>query len=683
MSTFGDLNTSIQNYLISQNMSDITDNPFINQALTLGLQEGSRYLGNYLQQRRSNSLSRQINKAQKGNVSNVSSSVSSMVNRLGSPPQLTPPSLKQQSAQINSQSISLSPTLSSNQNMSGMPTDFGIELKAPDTQNYSTKSDFNIKGAAGGQIGGYIGGQIGNVLGNTIFGNSKAGQMATGTLSTAGSNIASTAGGQIASGSTINLGSLGSAANIVSSAAGLGNIAFDVFDPVEKSGWEKGVGAGLAVASAIPGVGIVPGLLNLGFNAVGHLGGEKARTFTADTELLSEIGSSFGSSVNKIMKAQSLSGKKFSMWNKGGLHGANNQMNEADRQQKLMEIIGDYNSDRRFISQSTSAINHNRYALDMQGGLDQSAIRVGKKGLKISPKKAREITRRNKIKKIQDEVRAEEVAGFQEGGKTPDPFQVYLSTLPKNQKDSTNYRVRDYWEFNGKPKNFEEALSKGMFTKDKKGFYHASSVAENPETGEIEYMKTNNHPTRYMESDWYEKGLIYNDDGSATQLNPGMDGYENWKNFVSNYELIKSEPYWKYVKRTSKTPEFKEGGSIIELTSFIEPISPDDIPEFKEGGSINVIPEGALHARKHNMDMEGITKKGIPVVSNDGEQQAEVEREEIIFRLEVTQKLEELQKKFYNEEISKKEKDELALEAGKLLAYEILHNTQDNTNNLL
>jgi hypothetical protein len=38
---------------------------------------------------------------------------------------------------------------------------------------------------------------------------------------------------------------------------------------------------------------------------------------------------------------------------------------------------------------------------------------------------------------------------------------------------------------------------------------------------------------------------------------------------------------------------------------------------------MNVIPEGALHARKNNMELaeEGeVTHKGIPVVDNDGEQ---------------------------------------------------------------
>lgn len=103
-------------------------------------------------------------------------------------------------------------------------------------------------------------------------------------------------------------------------------------------------------------------------------------------------------------------------------------------------------------------------------------------------------------------------------------------------------------------------------------------------------------------------------------------------------------------------PFFKEGGN-IEL--------------FQNGGDVNVIPEGALHARKHHMENdEHITKKGIPVVDVNGTQQAEIERNEIIFRKEVTNKLEEL---------AKDGSDEAAIEAGKLLAQEIIENTDDRT----
>ena len=97
-------------------------------------------------------------------------------------------------------------------------------------------------------------------------------------------------------------------------------------------------------------------------------------------------------------------------------------------------------------------------------------------------------------------------------------------------------------------------------------------------------------------------------------------------------------------------------------------------PKYQDGGKMNVIPEGALHARLNHMDVDNITKKGIPVITeeNGGEitQHAEIEKEEIIFTKEVTDQLEKLYK------IGT---DKAAIEAGKLLAIQIIENTQDNT----
>lgn len=109
---------------------------------------------------------------------------------------------------------------------------------------------------------------------------------------------------------------------------------------------------------------------------------------------------------------------------------------------------------------------------------------------------------------------------------------------------------------------------------------------------------------------------------------------------------------------------------------------PKFFQKFQNGGQMNVIPEGALHARKNNLtdinpELEGITSKGIPVITQeDGGivQHAEVERSEIIFTKEVTDKLEELRKLGT---------DEAAIEAGKLLASQIMENTIDNTGELL
>lgn len=132
-------------------------------------------------------------------------------------------------------------------------------------------------------------------------------------------------------------------------------------------------------------------------------------------------------------------------------------------------------------------------------------------------------------------------------------------------------------------------------------------------------------------------------------------------------------------KNGMKFPELDEARVIISRwsTNSTEP------KKFQLGGKMNLIPEGALHARKHNLEkinpeLEGqITSKGIPVVAQ-GEggviQQAEIEKEEVIFRKEFTDKLESLYKQ-YQEDSS----DDIAIEAGKLICYELLKNTDDRS----
>lgn len=107
------------------------------------------------------------------------------------------------------------------------------------------------------------------------------------------------------------------------------------------------------------------------------------------------------------------------------------------------------------------------------------------------------------------------------------------------------------------------------------------------------------------------------------------------------------------------------------------------VEEFKQGGQMNVIPEGALHARLNyldqiNDDLTHVTTKGIPVITKEGGevvQHAEIEHSEIIFTLDVTNKIEDLRKKWHEDK-----EDKYAIEAGKLLVKEILHNTDDRTN---
>ena len=112
------------------------------------------------------------------------------------------------------------------------------------------------------------------------------------------------------------------------------------------------------------------------------------------------------------------------------------------------------------------------------------------------------------------------------------------------------------------------------------------------------------------------------------------------------------------------------------------------VTTFKDGGVIgvdsNVIPEGALHRELNHMEEYNeeldkvITDKGIAVVTTDKdgkvEQVAEIEKEEIVFRLELTKKIEEL---WHNGS------QEAMLKAGKLLVKEIMGNTDDNTEAIL
>lgn len=166
---------------------------------------------------------------------------------------------------------------------------------------------------------------------------------------------------------------------------------------------------------------------------------------------------------------------------------------------------------------------------------------------------------------------------------------------------------------------------------------------------------------RYYDDPLFSTKSKYNDD-----FHQGGSWSEDGKTFTPSEFSLFNFTQEQIAEALSK--EFPEAS--LNIT--------DEVRAFKEGGKVNsrdmnVIPEGALHARLNHMDSKDFTKKGIPVVAKDGdklEQTAEIERNEIIFNLSVTNKLEELMK-----DGSAK----AALEAGKLLAEEILHNTIDNT----
>ena len=258
---------------------------------------------------------------------------------------------------------------------------------------------------------------------------------------------------------------------------------------------------------------------------------------------------------------------------------------------------------------------------------------------------------KNKPQEIQNEQR-EVIEQFQQGGKPSkkkdwNSYYEFLETLPKNLQKGNDtdtlegYRMKLLFDNTPNLWTFEDGL-KGenpIFTKEEDG-YHAPSVIQLPD-GHYEFLKSYNHPTFQKEIEWYNS--------------------EDGKSFREKYILRSKD----------------DQGVPLVYYQYI----PNNPQAFRQGGQMNLIPEGALHARKNNMKLAesgDITHKGIPVVDNQGQQQAEIECNEIILNLTTTQKIEKFYKE-YKEEESQSKKDEIAIECGKMLAKSIIEDTDDKT----
>ena len=163
--------------------------------------------------------------------------------------------------------------------------------------------------------------------------------------------------------------------------------------------------------------------------------------------------------------------------------------------------------------------------------------------------------------------------------------------------------------------------------------------------------------TQRKQSDYYQDLQHQNINRYAGQGYLGLTVGKNGMKLMSVEEARKVVALRKETK-TSEPEKLQNGGNIPGIDS-------------------SILPEGSLHKELNHLDeinpeIGDITRKGIPVVTsgNDSEQVAEVESNEIVFRLEITQRLEELMKDG---------SEEAMIEAGKLVTTEIIENTVDNT----
>ena len=247
------------------------------------------------------------------------------------------------------------------------------------------------------------------------------------------------------------------------------------------------------------------------------------------------------------------------------------------------------------------------------------------------------------------------------------PFDYFKNSLPKNIIIGDNYRLEAAWKAYGSPKDYKAALWEGMIQPIDENTYKLPSIGYNEDTDEYEYLN------KGEDNETVAKDIrVWDNDVIPFVQELKLGGYVRLFN--------KEKNCWTYTKNSQKEDTLDQNKVNVQKEQSGD--LNQEVEAFKQGGQMNVIPEGALHARKNNMELakEGeITHKGVPVVDNSGEQQAEIERNEVIFNKETTDKLENYFKQFNEDSKSQSEKDEIAIKAGKLLAKQLMENTDDRT----
>ena len=118
---------------------------------------------------------------------------------------------------------------------------------------------------------------------------------------------------------------------------------------------------------------------------------------------------------------------------------------------------------------------------------------------------------------------------YDAGKPVEDDYEKFKRTLPPNQRNTSeyDYSTMRYWELNGKPKDFDEAIKYKMYTLEDDGFYHANSIAWT-QNGDAEFMKPNVHPTKHFEDEFYESNPKFQKKYRRTfdWTRPGFSKYE-------------------------------------------------------------------------------------------------------------------------------------------------------------
>lgn len=474
---------------------------------------------------------------------------------------------------------------------------------------------------------------------------------------------------------------------------------------------------GMTTADAVLGSNFL-GLTPLGL--INGFGGRKAYTYTRNNELDKSTNGAF----QGFLKTEDITGigagKKYGLFSSGA-RDKQNQLTEFTTNMKhTISGIVDTNDLNVMAIQGSTPFIAQQQQVDLSGGVQQ--MRAARQGMQFSRRVVSKYTIGNKLRRFikvldvatnkyveiplnldKDQIKGRKpirlyngTAVFMngDGTVTSDRWETLGEREHLTPKGQSGIKTQRHWR---KPANWsEEKIPYNEWIKDINPEYLnpnydlelAYKYLPKEQLERWKFGVNSNNPKYYSEYKDSNGDYIYYLD-SVVQIpnsedyiflkkgtekdNPELhfetDMYYNGENGLKSTHSLSYEGDRYYYRRKPnfRSGEFIQNGNIVS--------------GFKKGGQMNVIPEGALHARLNHLDQvdpelaKNTTKKGIPVITQEdgGEiiQHAEIEHSEIIFTLEVTNKLEKLRKDG---------SDEAAIEAGKLLVQEILHNTDDRTN---
>ena len=454
---------------------------------------------------------------------------------------------------------------------------------------------------------------------------------------------------------------------------------------------------------------------------INGFGGRKANTYTRNAELDRSTNGGFQGFLTTQDVTQIGAGKKYGLFSSGARNKQNQLTEFTSNMKHTISGIVDTNTINNLAAQGSTPFIANQQSVDLSGGIQQ--MRAARHGMQFSRRVISKYQVGNKLKRTFKTVDVatgkyveipKDLDKDQIKGRTP--IRLYNGTVVFMNGDGTV--TSDRWEVIGQREHLTPKGQEGMKVEDL-----TKLKGEEP----ISYM--NDGTPLYMKGD----GTI----GPISE--PGKDNlFQLIEDSDANFAKRLKDPNRKAIKLSDGTwgnfklawsedeygvmvyPEIQEiDGKLVDLSDDPEKAwqsavdhkdfihfpskeaaewftthykeyyrgfdkQPKELQEFKQGGQMNVIPEGALHARLNHLDqinddLKEVTSKGIPVITKEegGEvvQHAEIEHSEIIFTLDVTNKIEDLRKKWHEDK-----EDKYAIEAGKLLVKEILHNTDDRTN---